>query len=100
MQIYWRFKKQLEQSKSVDYQAQNLEDLQATLSKLNVQQQETQTALSKANTQLAGQSSVSERAQTSLTENLKRTQEINQQLADSKSYKNFTSKKSNRIAVD
>ncbi|MDQ6574484.1 MAG: mechanosensitive channel MscK, partial [Haemophilus haemolyticus] len=77
------FKKQLEQSKSVDYQAQNLEDLQATLSKLNVQQQETQTALSKANTQLAGQSSVSERAQTSLTENLKRTQEINQQLADS-----------------
>ena len=76
-------KKQLEQSKSVDYQAQNLADLQATLSKLNVQQQETQTALSKANTQLAGQSSVSERAQTSLTENLKRTQEINQQLADS-----------------
>ena len=77
------FKKQLEQSKSVDYQAQNLEDLQATLSKLNAQQQETQTALGKANTQLAGQSSVSERAQTSLTENLKRTQEINQQLADS-----------------
>ena len=77
------FKKQLEQSKSVDYQAQNLADLQATLSKLNVQQQETQTELSKANTQLAGQSSVSERAQTSLTENLKRTQEINQQLADS-----------------
>lgn len=77
------FKKQLEQSKSVDYQAQNLADLQATLSKLNVQQQETQTALSKANTQLAGQNSVSERAQTSLTENLKRTQEINQQLADS-----------------
>ena len=77
------FKKQLEQSKSVDYQAQNLADLQATLSKLNVQQQETQTALSKANIQLAGQSSVSERAQTSLTENLKRTQEINQQLADS-----------------
>ena len=77
------FKKQLEQSKSVDYQAQNLADLQDTLSKLNIQQQETQTALSKANTQLAGQSSVSERAQTSLTENLKRTQEINQQLADS-----------------
>ena len=77
------FKKQLEQSKSVDYQAQNLADLQATLSKLNAQQQETQTALSKANTQLAGQSSVSERAQTSLTENLKRTQEINQQLVDS-----------------
>lgn len=77
------FKKQLEQSKSVDYQAQNLADLQATLSKLNVQQQEIQTALSKVNIQLAGQSSVSERAQTSLTENLKRTQEINQQLADS-----------------
>lgn len=77
------FKKQLEQSKLVDYQAQNLADLQATLSKLNVQQQETQTALSKANIQLAGQSAVSERAQTSLTENLKRTQEINQQLADS-----------------
>ena len=77
------FKKQLEQSKSVDYQSQNLADLQATLSKLNAQQQETQTALSKANIQLAGQSSVSERAQTSLTENLKRTQEINQQLADS-----------------
>ena len=77
------FKKQLEQSKSVDYQAQNLADLQAALSKLSAQQQETQTALGKANTQLAGQSSVSERAQTSLTENLKRTQEINQQLADS-----------------
>ena len=77
------FKKQLEQSKSVDYQAQNLADLQSALSKLSAQQQETQTALSKANTQLAGQSSVSERAQTSLTENLKRTQEINQQLADS-----------------
>ena len=77
------FKKQLEQSKSADYQAQNLADLQATLSKLNAQQQETQTALSKANAQLAGQSSISERAQTSLTENLKRTQEINQQLADS-----------------
>ena len=77
------FKKQLEQSKSVDYQSQNLADLQAALSKLSAQQQETQTALGKANTQLAGQSSVSERAQTSLTENLKRTQEINQQLADS-----------------
>ena len=34
------------------------------------------------NTQLAGQSSVSERAQTALTDNVKRTQELNQKLAD------------------
>ena len=34
------------------------------------------------NTQLVGQSSVSERAQTALTDNVKRTQELNQKLAD------------------
>ena len=34
------------------------------------------------NTQLAGQSAVSERAQTALTDNVKRTQELNQKLAD------------------
>ena len=76
-------KKQLENGKAADYQSQNLTDLHSILEKLNAQQQETQTALGKVNTLLAGQSSVSERAQTSLTESIKRTQEINQQLSDS-----------------
>lgn len=58
-------------------------DLQAQLEKLTNQQQETQAALSVANSQLAGQSSVSERAQTTLTANLKRTQELNQKLSNS-----------------
>ena len=49
--------------------------MQAQVEKLTNQQQDAQSALSAVNTQLAGQSSVSERAQTALTDNVKRTQE-------------------------
>ena len=56
--------------------------MQAQLEKLTNQQQDAQSALSAVNTQLAGQSAVSERAQTALTDNVKRTQELNQKLAD------------------
>ena len=76
-------KKQLNTAKAEDYQSRTLTDLQAQLEKLTNQQQETQAALSVANGQLAGQSSVSERAQTTLTANLKRTQELNQKLSNS-----------------
>ena len=76
-------KKQLNTAKAEDYQSRSLADLQAQLEKLTNQQQETQAALSVANSQLAGQSSVSERAQTTLTANLKRTQELNQKLSNS-----------------
>ncbi|BFU59181.1 mechanosensitive channel MscK [Rodentibacter abscessus] len=78
-----RLKKSLEQVKSDDYKARSLDDLQETLDKLNAQQQETQIELTAANTLVAGQSSVSERAQTTLADNLKRSQELNQQLSDS-----------------
>ena len=76
-------KKQLNTAKAEDYQSRTLADLQAQLEKLTNQQQETQAALSVTNGQLAGQSSVSERAQTTLTANLKRTQELNQKLSNS-----------------
>ena len=56
--------------------------MQVQLEKLTNQQQDAQSALSAVNTQLAGQSAVSERAQTALTDNVKRTQELNQKLAD------------------
>lgn len=75
-------KKNLDQAKAEDYQSGSLDNLQNTLDKLNSQQQETQTALSAANALVAGQSAVSERAQTALTENLKRSQTLNQQLSD------------------
>lgn len=54
--------------------------LQAQVEKITTQHQDTQASLSAVNTQLAAQSSVSERAQTALTDNVKRTQELNQQL--------------------
>ncbi|QPB43215.1 mechanosensitive channel MscK [Rodentibacter haemolyticus] len=76
-------KKSLEQVKSDDYKESSLDNLQETLDKLNAQQQETQIELTAANTLVAGQSSVSERAQTALADNLKRSQELNQQLSDS-----------------
>lgn len=76
------FKKSLDQAKAADYQSTSLDDLQTALDKLNNQQQDTQTALSAANALVAGQSSVSERAQTALTDNLKRSQTLNQQLSD------------------
>ena len=75
-------KKQLSSPNNTDYASQSLATLQAQLEKLTNQQQETQASLSAVNTQLAGQSSVSERAQTALTDNVKRTQELNQKLAD------------------
>ena len=75
-------KKQLSSPNNTDYASQSLATLQAQLEKLTNQQQETQASLSVVNTQLAGQSSVSERAQTALTDNVKRTQELNQKLAD------------------
>ncbi len=78
-----RLKKSLEQVKSDDYKESSLDNLQETLDKLNAQQQETQIELTAANTLVAGQSSVSERAQTALADNLKRSQELNQQLSDS-----------------
>ena len=75
-------KKQLSSPNNIDYASQSLATLQAQLEKLTNQQQETQASLSAVNTQLAGQSSVSERAQTALTDNVKRTQVLNQQLND------------------
>ena len=75
-------KKQLSTPNNADYASQSLANLQAQVEKLTNQQQDAQSALSAVNTQLAGQSSVSERAQTALTDNVKRTQELNQKLAD------------------
>lgn len=75
-------KKQLSSPNNTDYASQSLATLQAQLEKLTNQQQDAQSALSAVNTQLAGQSSVSERAQTALTDNVKRMQELNQKLAD------------------
>ena len=75
-------KKQLSSPNNTDYASQSLANLQAQVEKLTNQQQDAQSALSAVNTQLAGQSSVSERAQTALTDNVKRTQELNQKLAD------------------
>lgn len=75
-------KKQLSSPNNTDYASQSLANLQAQVEKLTNQQQDAQSALSAVNTQLAGQSSVSERAQTTLTDNVKRTQELNQKLAD------------------
>ena len=75
-------KKQLSTSNNTDYASQSLATLQAQLEKLTNQQQDAPSALSAVNTQLAGQSAVSERAQTALTDNVKRTQELNQKLAD------------------
>ena len=75
-------KKQLSTPNNTDYASQSLANLQAQVEKLTNQQQDAQSALSVVNTQLAGQSSVSERAQTALTDNVKRTQELNQKLAD------------------
>ena len=76
-------KKQLDTVKAADYQSRRLADLQAQLEKLTEQQQETQSALGTVNSQLAGQSAVSERAQATLTSNLKRTQELNKKLSES-----------------
>ena len=75
-------KKQLSTSNNTDYASQSLATLQAQVEKLTNQQQDAQSALSAVNAQLAGQSAVSERAQTALTDNVKRTQELNQKLAD------------------
>ncbi|MBF1243737.1 MAG: mechanosensitive channel MscK [Haemophilus sp.] len=75
-------KKQLSTPNNTDYASQSLANLQAQVEKLTNQQQDAQSALSAVNAQLAGQSAVSERAQTALTDNVKRTQELNQKLAD------------------
>ncbi|EHK89744.1 mechanosensitive channel MscK [Aggregatibacter actinomycetemcomitans] len=76
-------KKQLNTASADDYKSATLTSLQSAFEKLNVQQQDTQAALNVANGLLAGQSSVSERAQTALATNLKHTQELNQKLAES-----------------
>ena len=75
-------KKRLNQADADDYKLTALADLQASLEKLNNQQQDTQAALSAANAVLAGQSAVSERAQSALTDNAKRSQILNQELSD------------------
>lgn len=77
------FKKQLGKAEISDYDNTSLDDLQALLDKLTAQQQQTQGDLSAANALLSGQNSVSERAQTALSDNLQRTQAINQAMADS-----------------
>ena len=77
-------KKQEGQNYAENYQKQNLADLQATLNKLTAQQQATQDEVSAANALASGQATVSERAQTALTENLKRNQELSKLLADEK----------------
>ncbi|WP_109079153.1 mechanosensitive channel MscK [Aggregatibacter kilianii] len=75
-------KKQLNTASADDYKSASLTSLQSSFEKLNNQQQDTQSALNVVNGLLAGQSSVSERAQTTLANNLKRTQELNQKLAE------------------
>ena len=75
-------KKRLNQADADNYKLTALADLQASLEKLNNQQQDTQAALSAANAVLAGQSAVSERAQSALTDNAKRSQILNQELSD------------------
>ncbi len=75
-------KKRFNQADADDYKLTALADLQASLEKLNNQQQDTQAALSAANAVLAGQSAVSERAQSALTDNAKRSQILNQELSD------------------
>ena len=75
-------KKRFNQVDADDYKLTALADLQASLEKLNNQQQDTQAALSAANAVLAGQSAVSERAQSALTDNAKRSQILNQELSD------------------
>ena len=75
-------KKRLNQADADDYKLTALADLQASLEELNNQQQDTQAALSAANAVLAGQSAVSERAQSALTDNAKRSQILNQELSD------------------
>ena len=75
-------KKRFNQADANDYKLTALADLQASLEKLNNQQQDTQAALSAANAVLAGQSAVSERAQSALTDNAKRSQILNQELSD------------------
>ncbi|OOF53517.1 mechanosensitive channel MscK [Rodentibacter trehalosifermentans] len=75
-------RKRLDQVRSDDYQSTSLTDLQADLETLNNQQQETQTALIAANSLVAEQNAVSERAQTALADNLKRSQVLNQFLSE------------------
>ena len=75
-------KKRFNQADADNYKLTALADLQASLEKLNNQQQDTQAALSTANAVLAGQSAVSERAQSALTDNAKRSQILNQELSD------------------
>lgn len=75
-------KKRFNQADADNYKLTALADLQASLEKLNNQQQDTQAALSAANAVLAGQSAVSERAQSALTDNAKRSQILNQELSD------------------
>lgn len=75
-------KKRFNQVDADNYKLTALADLQASLEKLNNQQQDTQAALSAANAVLAGQSAVSERAQSALTDNAKRSQILNQELSD------------------
>ena len=75
-------KKRFNQVDADNYKLTALADLQASLEKLNNQQQDTQAALSAANAALAGQSAVSERAQSALTDNAKRSQILNQELSD------------------
>ncbi|OOF49221.1 hypothetical protein BKK52_04060 [Rodentibacter trehalosifermentans] len=75
-------RKRLDQVRSDDYQSTSLTDLQADLETLNNQQQETQTALIAANSLVAEQNAVSERAQTALADNLKRSQVLNQSLSE------------------
>ncbi|OOF50933.1 hypothetical protein BKK54_04345 [Rodentibacter genomosp. 1] len=76
-------KKNLGQEKPDNYKETSLDNLQETLSKLSAQQQDTQSELNAANALVAGQSAVSERAQTALADNLKRSQTLNQKLSDS-----------------
>ena len=75
-------KKQDNQNYSETYSKQALPDLQNALSKLGAQLQATQEEVNAANTLTSGQATVSERAQSALTENLKRSQELNKLIID------------------
>lgn len=75
-------KQQDEQNYSPLYAKQDLSQLQETLAKLIGEQQATQEEVNAANNLASSQATVSERAQIALTDNLRRTQEINKLITE------------------
>ena len=74
--------KQLSTPNNTDYASQSLANLQAQVEKLTNQQQDAQSALSAVEYTTCGAKLCIEPSQTALTDNVKRTQELNQKLAE------------------